>query len=117
MSEITSTNVSSTAVGSFIVALEPSNEDSNKKHQSPQQKVKQDDGREIYFTPGEAIQYLLEEHNFRISLATLWRMRDKAEGPRYIKHGRHKNSRVLYPKHELLAWLRSGTVQTMSENV
>lgn len=51
----------------------------------------------------------------RISRRTLERMRVDGTGPRYIKAGPGKRSRVLYRQSELLAWLDRQSYGSTSE--
>ncbi len=51
----------------------------------------------------------------RISRRTLERMRVDGTGPRYLKVGPGKRSRVLYRQSELLAWLERQTYGSTSE--
>jgi predicted DNA-binding transcriptional regulator AlpA len=51
----------------------------------------------------------------RISRRTLERMRVDGTGPRYLKVGPGKRSRVLYRQSEVLAWLERQTYGSTSE--
>jgi predicted DNA-binding transcriptional regulator AlpA len=51
----------------------------------------------------------------RISRRTLERMRVEGTGPRYLKVGPGKRSRVLYRQSELLAWLEGQSFSSTSE--
>ena len=51
----------------------------------------------------------------RISRRTLERMRVDGTGPRYLKAGPGKRSRVLYRQSEVLAWLESKSFGSTSE--
>lgn len=51
----------------------------------------------------------------RISRRTLERMRVDGTGPRYLKVGPGKRSRVLYRQSEVLAWLERQSYGSTSE--
>lgn len=51
----------------------------------------------------------------RISRRTLERMRVDGTGPRYLKAGPGKRSRVLYRQSDILAWLERQTYGSTSE--
>jgi len=51
----------------------------------------------------------------RISKRTLERMRVDGTGPRYLKAGPGKRSRVLYRQSEVLSWLESQSYGSTSE--
>lgn len=51
----------------------------------------------------------------RISRRTLERMRVDGTGPRYLKVGPGKRSRVLYRQSEVLAWLEKQTYASTAE--
>lgn len=51
----------------------------------------------------------------RISKRTLERMRVDGTGPRYLKAGPGKRSRVLYRQSEVLAWLETKSFGSTSE--
>lgn len=51
----------------------------------------------------------------RISRRTLERMRVEGGGPRYLKVGGGKRSRVLYREGEILAWLEQNSFGSTSE--
>lgn len=51
----------------------------------------------------------------RVSKRTLERMRVEGGGPRYLKVGPGKRSRVLYRQDEVLRWLESFTFASTSE--
>lgn len=51
----------------------------------------------------------------RISRRTLERMRVEGNGPRYLKVGGGKRSRVLYREGEILAWLERNSFGSTSE--
>jgi predicted DNA-binding transcriptional regulator AlpA len=51
----------------------------------------------------------------RISRRTLERMRVDGTGPRYIKAGPGKRSRVLYRQSEIVAWLEKRSYGSTSE--
>lgn len=51
----------------------------------------------------------------RISKRTLERMRVEGGGPRYLKVGPGKRSRVLYRQDEVLRWLQSFSFASTSE--
>ena len=51
----------------------------------------------------------------RISRRTLERMRVEGTGPRYLKVGPGKRSRVLYRQQEVLAWMDKFQFSSTSE--
>jgi predicted DNA-binding transcriptional regulator AlpA len=51
----------------------------------------------------------------RISRRTLERMRVEGTGPRYLKVGPGKRSRVLYRQADVLAWLEEHSFGSTSE--
>ena len=51
----------------------------------------------------------------RISQRTLERMRVEGTGPRYLKAGPGKRSRVLYRQSDILAWLEQQSFGSTSE--
>jgi len=60
------------------------------------------DDDDLLLTTAEAAELL------RLSLATLAQMRmRRGGGPRYLKLGRGKGSKVLYRKSEIMRWLES----------
>ena len=63
----------------------------------------------IFLTSNEAADLL------RISRRTLERMRVDGSGPRYIKVGAGKRSRVLYRETEIEAWLTKFSFGSTSE--
>lgn len=63
----------------------------------------------IFLISNEAAELL------RISRRTLERMRVDGTGPRYLKAGPGKRSRVLYRQSDILAWLDRQTYGSTSE--
>ena len=63
----------------------------------------------LFLTTVEAAKLL------RISRRTLERMRVDGTGPRYLKVGPGKRSRVLYRQSELLTWLEQHAYGSTSE--
>jgi len=62
-----------------------------------------------FFTSPEAAALL------RVSRRTLERMRVEGTGPRFLKVGPGKRSRVLYRQSDLLAWLNAQSYASTSE--
>lgn len=63
----------------------------------------------VFLTSNEAAEVL------RISRRTLERMRVDGSGPRYIKVGAGKRSRVLYRESEIETWLNQFSYGSTSE--
>ena len=65
--------------------------------------------QEPYLTSDEAAAVL------RLSPRTLERMRVMGNGPRFLKAGRGKRSRVLYKHADLISWLEDSSFSSTSE--
>lgn len=68
--------------------------------------------------PDPALTFLISSEAaaaLRISRRTLERMRVDGTGPRYIKAGPGKRSRVLYRQADILSWLDAQTYGSTSE--
>jgi len=63
----------------------------------------------IYLTCDEASKLL------RISTKTLEKMRVEGTGPRFLKAGNGKRSRVLYQSKDIEAWLEANAYHSTSE--
>jgi hypothetical protein len=63
----------------------------------------------VFLTSAEAAALL------RVSKRTLERMRVEGTGPRYLKVGPGKRSRVLYREADILAWLEGLSYTSTSE--
>ncbi len=64
---------------------------------------------EYYLTTLEAAEVL------RVSARTLERMRVEGTGPRFMKAGRGKRSRVLYKQSDIVDWVEGKTFHSTSE--
>ncbi|MBU2582589.1 MAG: helix-turn-helix domain-containing protein [Alphaproteobacteria bacterium] len=62
-----------------------------------------------YLTSDEAAEIL------KISARTLERMRVEGSGPRFMKAGRGRRSRVLYQLADITAWLEANAYHSTSE--
>ncbi len=67
------------------------------------------DNQNHYLTSAEAAEFL------KLSIRTLERMRVTGEGPRFMKAGAGKRSRVLYKQSDIVEWLEGHTYQSTSE--
>lgn len=64
---------------------------------------------ETYLTQNDAADLL------NLSVRTLERMRVTGDGPRFMKAGNGKRSRVLYKRSEIQNWLENNSFQSTSE--
>ncbi|MEM7620188.1 MAG: helix-turn-helix domain-containing protein [Pseudomonadota bacterium] len=65
--------------------------------------------QDIYLTSDEAAKLL------RLSTRTLERMRVTGDGPRFMKAGTGKRSRVLYKTSDISEWLENNAYHSTSE--
>lgn len=63
----------------------------------------------LYLTSDEAAKFL------KLSIRTLERMRVTGDGPRFMKAGTGKRSRVLYKASDISEWLEGNAYHSTSE--
>ncbi len=71
--------------------------------------VSMSDNQDCYLTSNEAAKLL------KLSIRTLERMRVTGDGPRFMKAGNGKRSRVLYKNSDITEWLEGNAYQSTSE--